>query len=163
DGRDVARSVMRLPWGPNDIVAAAEWWNDYVWVGRRVGAVLGKGRYAEVRFEDLVQDSEGQLRRLCAFLGEDFAPEMLDYHKDAATSIPSGRKSQHYNADAPPNAARAYSWKREMAACEVAIFDRYAGRMLAEVGYERPEVRASAARIHWNLAKIYARRLMTPP
>lgn len=33
--------------------------------------------YLIVRFEDLVMDTEGTLRRVCAFIGEDFMPEML--------------------------------------------------------------------------------------
>ena len=46
DGRDVA-TVLKLPWGPEDVVRAAEWWNEHVWVGRRVGAILGPERYLE--------------------------------------------------------------------------------------------------------------------
>jgi len=37
DGSDVAHSALKLPWGPDDVVRAAEWWNEHVWVGRRVG------------------------------------------------------------------------------------------------------------------------------
>ena len=70
DGRDVASSVLKLPWGPKDIISVAEWWNQYIWLARRVGSVLGEDRYIEVHFENLVNNPESELKRLCSFLDE---------------------------------------------------------------------------------------------
>jgi hypothetical protein len=158
DGRDVANSVIKLPWGPSDVAAAASWWNDAIWVGRRVGAVLGRKRYAEVRFEDLVRNPEDELRRLCDFLGEEYSPAMLDYHKTADDAIPAGQRAQHRNYNAPPDPSRLFAWRREMHPCDVAIFTRYAHRMLAELSYEVPRTHVSKLRLGWRLFKIFVRR-----
>ncbi len=47
-------------------------------------AVLPADRYAEVAYEDLVADQEGQTRRLLAFCGLDFDPRCLAFHENAA-------------------------------------------------------------------------------
>jgi hypothetical protein len=158
DGRDVAASVMKLPWGPDDIIRAAQWWNDHVWVARRVGAVLGKDRYLEVRYEDLVENPERELRRCCAFLHEQYSPDVLAYHKDSHAAIPAERRAQHQRYDAPPDKSRIYAWKREMHPCDIALFDRYASRMLSEAGYEVPQVACGRLALGWRLAKVLVRR-----
>ena len=83
DGREVATSLAELPWGPASPIAGAFWWRRKVRSGRRSGARLGRHRYHELRLEDLVRDPEGELRRLCAFIGEEFDPAMLDYPQSA--------------------------------------------------------------------------------
>ena len=163
DGRDVARSVIKLPWGPNDIIEAASWWNDYVWVARRMGAILGKERYIEVRYEDLVADPVTELQRLCRFLRELYAPEMLEYHSHAEGLVPEARKSQHYNIDAPPLKSRAYAWKREMSTTDAKLFSRYAHRMLRELGYEIPYEDVSNFRVYIRMIYLFGRRILTRP
>ena len=158
DGRDVANSVLKLPWGPNDIIRAAEWWEKYIWLARRVGAVLGKERYIEVKYEDLVEDPECELKRLCLFLDEEYTPEMLEYHKDSDKAIPDSRKGQHYNLDSAPKRSRSYAWKREMRPSDVALFNRYANDMLKEVSYEIPEIKIGKLKMTLYVARIFFRR-----
>jgi hypothetical protein len=157
DGRDVAASILKLSWGPPNLIAVAEWWNNHVWLGRRLGAILGPERYFEIRYEDLVEDPAGKLGEICEFLKEEYSPAMLDYHKAAKSAIPSEWQHQHHNVDAPPQKNRAYAWKREMDPIDVAVFGRYAGRVLAEVGYEVPAVQVNrlryGIRVLTNLAK----------
>ncbi|MBO1335625.1 sulfotransferase [Streptomyces sp. VRA16 Mangrove soil] len=43
-----------------------------------------------VRYEELTADPEGKLRGICAFLGIDFEPSMLDYGKRDETQIHKG-------------------------------------------------------------------------
>ncbi len=159
DGRDVASSVLKLPWGPDDIVRAAEWWNEHVWLGRRVGAILGRQRYLEVRYERLVMNPEHELRTCCTFLGEDYSGRMLSYHASAGAAIPSDRRWQHQGYDAPPDPARVYAWKREMSPYDVALFNRHAGRMLRELDYEIPADSVSLPAIGLRYLMILARRV----
>ena len=79
DGRDVALSVLKQPWGPQTIEAAAEKWRSRVLRGRSQQPYLGF--YMEVKFEDLVLHTERELRRICEFVELDFDPAMLGYHE----------------------------------------------------------------------------------
>ena len=161
DGRDVASSVMKLSWGPNDIIAAAEWWNSYVNLARCMGAIIGDDRYMEVRYEDLVQDSENELKRICSFLGEEFSAEMLNYHKSSKSSIPSELNCLHYNTDKPPTASRAYAWKREMSPTDIFLFDSYAKNMLKALGYEVPTIAVSSIYAKLAKFKIFVKRMLS--
>lgn len=161
DGRDVARSVMKLSWGPDDILRSADWWDEHTRLGRRMGAILGPKRYTEVRYEDLVEHSERELRRLCDFLGEDYSADMLSYHKGPEQVIPDALKEQHKNFDKPPDASRCYSWKREMHPIDVELFTRRASRMLEEFEYEVPPLKASKIRLGLRVVAIFSRRLLS--
>lgn len=75
DGRDVAASIFKRI---ADLDAAVERWTASNSIVRDLA---GAPDCAIVRYEDLIEDPEGQLRRLCAQIGIPFAAEMLDYHK----------------------------------------------------------------------------------
>lgn len=160
DGRDVASSVMKLPWGPNDIITAAEWWNKYIWLGRRVGAALGKGKYTEVFYEKLIDNPAKELKQLCAFLGEDYSSDMLNYHQQAEKAIPEAHKGLHYNVNTAPKKSRAFAWKREMSPCDIAIFNKYASEMLTETRYEMPDINLSRQRILLCVLKVMIKRFI---
>jgi hypothetical protein len=160
DGRDVASSVMKMTWGPKDLIRAAEWWHEHVRLGRAMGGILGDDRYIEVRYEDLVNNSREELARLCAFLDEPFAESMLEYYKAAADTIPDQRKGQHYNVDSPPNAARTYAWKNEMTPLDVAVFNSYARHSLSALGYELEQPSVASWRIKLKKVLIFAKRFI---
>ena len=103
DGREVAASLKALRWGPRTATAGALRWERELRAGRRAGLRLGPERYAELRLEDLVADPERELRRICAFLGEDYAPEMLDYPRRIAAAgvVPP---AHHPHLARPPTA-----------------------------------------------------------
>src|SRR5438034_456487 len=72
DGRDVALSVRSVPFGPNSIREAAEWWASSIRSAREQANELRF--YREVRYEDLVLDTEGALREICRFIDLDWHP-----------------------------------------------------------------------------------------
>jgi hypothetical protein len=159
DGRDVAQSVLKMDWGPNDIIEAAEWWRDHVRLGRCMGKMLPPDRYMEIRYEDLVLDTENNLRRICDFLGLPYAVEMLNYYKNSESLIPAERSSQHYNADAPPMASRTYAWKTSMDKSSVAVFDKYAKTQLQAFGYEANTVQIPKWKLRLATLKVLLKRM----
>jgi hypothetical protein len=82
DPRDVAISVVNAGWSGTTWHATARWLEAEREVDA-LAAVLPPGRLVRVRFEDLLQDLGGELARLCALLGVDYDPAMLDYTKDS--------------------------------------------------------------------------------
>lgn len=160
DGRDVANSVMKMTWGPHDLIEAAEWWDLHVRLGQAMGSMLPPERYLEVRYEDLVLQPEVELTRICEYLGEPFEEEMLEYYKHSEAAIPESRKGQHYNADAPPQASRTYAWKQQMSDAEVALFVRYASTALRSAGYEIPDLGVSRLSLEMKRIGIYLKRLL---
>ncbi len=150
DGRDVALSVLKQPWGPQTIEAAAEKWRSRVLRGRSQQPYLGF--YMEVKFEDLVLHTERELRRICEFVELDFDPAMLGYHeraeerlKEKARALPRAhgeaqsaekRLASHAKTFEPPNPEMIGTWKQRMPAEDRAAFEALAGDLLVELGYE---------------------------
>lgn len=86
DGRDNVSSLLQSEstrrhwrtedWVPRTVEAAARYWIEHVRRAQASAATLEPGRYAEVRYEALMQDPLAEGRRLLRFLGEDDAPEV---------------------------------------------------------------------------------------
>lgn len=154
DGRDVALSYLQGGWGPKDLQEAAVYWKRFVERGRRYGEQLGRDRYLEVRYEELVADPERQVRTLCDFIDLDFDDAMLRYF-ERADVVPDGLRPHlargHQNLKKPPTQGMR-DWRGEMTAEDAALFQVLAGDLLEQLGYETladtpsPRTRMNAGR-----------------
>jgi hypothetical protein len=152
DGRDVALSHRDLWFGPRSAGEAAHWWKATIEATRT--QALEVGFYREVRYEDLVLDTERTLRAVCEFIDLAWDGAMLGYHRRAAERVgeltadvpaPNGsgvvsaqRRREIFAMTArPPDPSRIGRWRTEMSAAEVRQFDAAAGEMLESLGYER--------------------------
>jgi hypothetical protein len=134
DGRDVALSLVAAHFGPKTIYAAAHRWRRYMRAIASIKASAAPGQLYEIRYEDLLRRPEQVLAGVCAFLGEPYLPQLLEFHKN---STPYGRYgAEHRNLRNPLLPSNAARWRREMAAADVRIFESVAGRELVEYGYE---------------------------
>ena len=150
DGRDVALSLLPMNWGPSTVEQAAEIWRGRIQQARRQAPRLD--HYIEVKYEDLITDTEPVLRRVCEFIELEFDPIMLDYHRTATARLsekardlerPSGdvqpaeaRMASHKLASEPPRADRVARWKQKMSEADRVAYEAIAGDTLAELGYE---------------------------
>jgi hypothetical protein len=140
DGRDAALSMFDK-WGHEihiDIYFAARNWVRRIRQARAAGERLGQDFYYEMRYEDLVQDAEAQLQPLCGFLGEPYLPEMANPHHLGRERIEPD--SFHAAIRQPPSTARIGRWRREMSEADRRLFQRIAGPLLDELGYETSDL-----------------------
>lgn len=93
DGRDVALSHIRHPWGPHHLLMAGEIWLRALETARQHGARLGPDRYREVRYESLLYSPQETLRGLLEWLGEDFQPAVLQRQIAHDVCLPSYQRS----------------------------------------------------------------------
>lgn len=141
DGRDVAKSWVKSPFGPENLYAAAAQWQHFVQSGRQAGAMLPSHTYMEVCFETLLQKTEAILRRLCAFIDESFDPAML---KPNVLPMPAqriripilgtyrrGLATQPYIVK-----GNSHKWKMDLTVDERALVEAIAGPTLQILGYE---------------------------
>lgn len=150
DGRDVAVSIRPLWFGPSSVRAAARWWREGIERARAASASLRC--YMELRYEDLVLETEAALRRVCDFVELPWDPAMLAYHERAPERIREvrreGRGSRgeliatveqrhalHRLTALPPQADRIGRWRHELGRWERRRFESMAGDLLAELGY----------------------------
>jgi hypothetical protein len=135
DGRDVALSLRRLPFGPNNAWAAAQWWAR----GIRAGAQAQRDHpdsVLTVRYEDLAAAPQDEVRRLCAFLRIAYADDMLALeHVDPARIVPDQAAWFPTLFDGI-NTSAVGRWRREMSRRDRRIFASLAGAELEQLGYE---------------------------
>lgn len=137
DGRDVALSYLDTDFGSRTLGQAAIYWDRFVRAGREAGRLLGTRRYREVRYEDLVRETERVLRELCAFVGLPFDDRMLRYYERSKQLMPTLSHTQHHGNLGKPPTAGLRDWRRELSPRDVAVFEYLAGDLLDELGYER--------------------------
>lgn len=163
DGRDVALSLMERTEGAIGLDSVAIRWREMVVRGRRDGRVLGRRRYLEVRYEDLVEDPEGTVRSVCDFLELAFDESMLRYFERAEEVVRLTHNPEIHRSIFLPPTKGLRDWRRDMPREEVAVFEALAGRVLTDLGYERlvprPSVMIRVA-VRWRRAGSTGRRIV---
>jgi hypothetical protein len=154
DGRDVALSRVKRGMGTDKPIGdVAHLWKRRIENGRKQAKRL-RGRYLELRYEDLVTDPEPALRKVCDLIELGFDPAMLEHHERAGERIAElgdlaaegdrrerdagERRASHALASQPPSDARTGVWRAEMDPADRAEFEHVAGDLLAELGYDVP-------------------------
>ena len=132
DGRAVAASVLPLDWGPNRINRAAQYWVEMVGHGLAAEACWGASRVARVRYEDLVQDPEGTLQRLCVWLEIDYDARMQEAD---GFSVPEYTRPHHQLVGKAPVPERVSAWRRALSPRQIEIFESEVGDCLRCLGY----------------------------
>ena len=91
--------------------------------------------YMELRYEDLVEDLEPNLKRLCAFVGEPWSQELLEYHLQQSQRQNPLHFFGSANAIQPISTKAIGRWREELTEDELGLFYRLAARRLVELGY----------------------------
>ncbi|MDQ3729496.1 MAG: sulfotransferase [Actinomycetota bacterium] len=151
DGRDVALSVWDRVGKEKDATKMARLWKRRIRKARSQAEKLG--HYVEVRYEDLILETEPTLRRVASFIELAWDDAMLSYHEHSAErmseldrdlpALASGRERPgERRLDAfkltsePPQATRVERWRTQMEPADVQAFEDTAGDLLEELGYE---------------------------
>jgi len=90
-------------------------------------------RCLEIRYEDLVQDPEAEIKKVCQFIGEAYEPGMLDPESDKEQR--SGQNMNNARAGRPISAKSVGRWRRDLRADERRVFEDIAGQLLITLGY----------------------------
>ena len=124
DPRDVGPSCIQMGWAGNAWFGLDKWieseqdWENFT-------PMVSPERVCEVRFEQLVTDHEGELGRLCEFVGLEFDPAMMDYVGFTDYSMPS--------------AQAASRWRRGQSADDIRLMEARLGDWLDRRGYQRSD------------------------
>ena len=133
DGRDVAKSLVAAPFGPKTLFTAAERWQRHVRVCQKIGRSLPSDQYMELRYEDLLDRPEQELRRVCVFLGEPFDAGMLRYFEQP-TYYPTDDANAR-NLGRRLIVANKQKWRRTMTPSEVEMVEASVAPTLRLLGY----------------------------
>jgi hypothetical protein len=121
DGRDVAASVVKMGWAGNPYVAA-KWWLEAEKEWDEVRSGLSATNWIEVRFENLIANTNQQLQQICAFLGVHYSEKMMEYVNKSTYERPGPKVIQ--------------KWKSRMPVKDVQRIEEQLGDCLVHRGYE---------------------------
>jgi len=137
DVRMVTASALNR-WGWRRAWDVPERWVANVSAARAAGARMSADRYTEIRFENLVGDTEGTLRPLFAWLGEEWDPCVLEYDRhehDEGPRNPRIRAAARAAGGAAIDATRATRPRKKLDPVLRAHMNQVAGRLNRELGY----------------------------
>lgn len=117
--------------------AAALRWMEAVSQAQALSRRLADSRFCEVRYEDLVVHPELELRRLCAFLGISFHPDMLEFYGQAGSLGDVAVHAHHQRVQQALDADRIQGWRRETDDEARNLVERITWSAAASYGYER--------------------------
>jgi Sulfotransferase family len=107
DGRDAACSVVPMPWGPDDLDDALDWWGRKLERGFAACDALPADRVLVVQMEDLIiRDRERQYARILDFLGVDDDPAMHAFFDTRMTA--AGTHAGRWRTDVPADRLAAF-------------------------------------------------------
>lgn len=133
DGRDVALSFMKAPFGPGTLADAAMHWRKQVLCGLDKGQALYGANYLEIRYEDLVLKPRDVLGRVCNQTGLSLTDSMLMASEEDRRFV----QNQHWlqNAAQEIRTDRIGVWRTKMSREDQKAFHAIAGDVLARLGY----------------------------
>jgi hypothetical protein len=135
DGRDVALSLLRKPWGPVNVVSCADYWRRCNQETDALSNLRRNGQLLEIRYEKLLDFPEATVGQIYQFLGESL-------HKDVMNQLTQKVQAGNYD-----------KWKTRMSLSQRRRFEAVAGNALKRLGYvtEFEEARLSPfERIFWK-------------
>jgi hypothetical protein len=143
DPRDVVASLLRMPWADRNVLGNAR-----LWLRSNLAAARSRHRpqYLMVRYEELVTNPEEELVRVCAFVGEEFAPSMLVSDRD-----PNGQQPWYRRAEERVTTERIGKWREQLTSKEAALVEWFVGRHLQTFGYEPATHAPAGVAIAWDL------------
>lgn len=151
DGRDVARSMVGMGWAGHPWVSCAEWLEREKDI-EILQSKIAPQNWIELNYETLLENTEGELDRICQFMGTRFDPSMFDYIQNSTYEQPDPKL--------------AYQWQRKMPKRDLRLVEGRIGDMLATRGYKlsgHPPIRPGRlvstqislqSRLHCNVLRI---------
>jgi Sulfotransferase family len=160
DPRDVALSLDKrhwsrpLPWNMDKgLLAAGLYWEWIVRRGRKYGCTI-RANYAEVRYEDLVNQPARSLSALSTFLEHD-----LDYSRIQQVSIGSVKQPlTSFKEDLERGKFQPVGrWKDKFPSDQLAVFESLIGDYMQELHYapSRANMRAGRLWTIWWTRSVY--------
>lgn len=128
DGRDVALSLLKKPWGPNTIMACGDYWSRLNRNYLRFSRKLQKESIYALRYEDLLKDTEHHIRSIYDFLGENITEDRV---RRLAASVKGDNSGK---------------WQSQLSQKQLRIFEAKAEDQLKQFDYP---VLTESPRISW--------------
>lgn len=135
DPRDVAVSAKQSIFNHFHVFYTARRWQREQRIGLDWLAKLPPDRIMLLRYEELLADPEGLLRRLCVFLNEPFEEEMLEYYRSCEARKSGSLSISWQNTSRPVLQNNSEKFRIQLSQQEIRIIEAIAGSEMHTLGY----------------------------
>jgi len=132
DGRDVANSFYKAGLFP-DLQTAAFRWNLSVKTVEKFKRKITPNKILTVRYENLVQNPQEIVEKVCHFLSVEFIPEMLD--GKPINGLGDAHVTHHRKVLTPISTDSIGRWKTELSPEQQKIMTKIMKKWLIKLGY----------------------------
>jgi hypothetical protein len=134
DGRDASAEFLDSSFGPTNIYSAAELWRMGQEAVKPWRERLPADQWLDIEYESFVRDPVAGLKRLCRFIREDYADEMMAFHTTPTAKRRGRTKDNRALAD-PISDRHVGIYKELLSVRDQRVFAWVAGETLADYGY----------------------------
>jgi hypothetical protein len=126
-------------------------------------------QYKIVCFEDITRDPEGTMRDVCAFLGEQFAPEMMTMSGAAEHTNVGGNSSFEKIEPGKISKKPVGRYREVLSNLEILYIQLFTGKFMQQLGYKKERVNLSTGEMlrFWgrvlptSLVRMYGWMMLT--
>ncbi len=90
-----------------------------------------------LQYTDLISDAEGELQKICDFLGVSFEEQMLSYYKRDETGFAKGEASWKKQTLRPIQKNKNEEWKSGLTNWQIELIEIIAGEYLEKMNYQK--------------------------
>ncbi len=120
DGRDCVASLKRMKWWKKSAIYSMLNWRYAIRTGNKSVGIF-PNQFLEVRYEDLINESEKVIKTICEFIGEDFEEKMLEFYAHSSQYVPAYKMEWHYKTTQPISNQYIGQWKNNLTKKEVQL------------------------------------------
>lgn len=136
DGRDACATSIESAFGAGNIYGAAYTWNAAnAFVQPFRERYRGTPTWFDVGYEELVREPERILKNICAFIGEEFSPKMLEFFL-TPTGVARGKQRDHAPLGHAVSDRYVGLYKNLLSLRDQQIYAAVAGKTHQAAGYD---------------------------
>ncbi|QXD16199.1 sulfotransferase [Rhodocaloribacter litoris] len=136
DGRDVAEAMRRMVYGPVSAIGLGRMWRDEVLAWKTAKDCIDSSRILQIRYEDLVVDTQNVLECIFDFLGESYI-DTTNRYQASALSQTYTKQPWHSSLTTGIRADKIQIYKKRFTPREIELIEYEAGNALENFGYVR--------------------------
>ncbi|MEQ8303148.1 MAG: sulfotransferase [Cyclobacteriaceae bacterium] len=139
DPRDVLLSRLKSDWGTK-YPLLAHLGDHKVSLEKAMteGPELFQENYFETRYEDLIADTENEVKKICGFLSVDFESQMLNFSKSSEKLVSKEERQWKGNIFGQIMTKNQGKWKKGLTNFQKQISSLIIGNLIVKLGYEKP-------------------------
>ncbi len=150
DPRGAFASFRKAKVGLNHVAPLVRDWQKAAEIDLRL---TNHPRYFRLRFEDLIQTPEDQLKKICEHLGVDFSPTMLEFHNRKNAGF-SDFQNHHQNTMKPIFTTSLKDWQQSLSRSQIALIEHCLSSHMKRIGYSPTGARVSGNRIRLAISSF---------